>query len=213
MNSMKILQQAVNMVTDSSNSEKAVELVREHFEDNKVEAGFNKDVAKKRLEHVIALGTGKKELEIEPIDLFFLGMGEKREVKPFSDDMIEALKNIVKIIGGVEVDKCDHSNAKVIPLLYGGGFTPTMVEPELVCPDCGLNVTLTRQRIIDAGLSKEYIKELYEWGSQDNKEKGVQSSSHIATRTRELFDKSKQYDGDMEPIFKIIDKIEEFSGQ
>lgn len=213
MNSMEILKQAVDLIVLRGHHNKAVKMVRAHFEGSKLEAGFNKKVARKRLEELIALGTGKKELEMEPIDLLHLGMGEKRKVKRFSDAMIKSLENIIKMVDHVEVGGCGHSDAKVIPLLYGGGFTPMMVEPELVCPDCGLNVTLTRQRVVDAGLPEEYIKELYEWGRKDNKEKGVQSSNNVATRPREILEKSKQYEGDMEPIFAVIGKLEPLSGQ
>lgn len=209
MNSMKILQQAVEMIRDKKHN-KAVELVREHFEGNKLEAGFNKNVAKKRLKEVIALGTGKKELEIEPIDLVYMGMGEKRKVKPFGDAMVKALKSIMKIVDGAEQSECDHGNAKIIPLLYGGGFTPMMSRPELVCPDCGLNVTLDKKAVMDAGVPKEYLKHLHGWSI---KQGNVLSSSKVVTNPRETLEESTHYDGDVEPIFKVIKKLESLSGQ
>jgi len=212
MNSTQILKRAVEMVA-ARKHKKAIELVREHFESNKVEAGFNKEITVKRLKEVIALGTGKKEPEMEPIDLLHMGLGNRRKVTLFTDGAVKALKNIIEIVGNVKQGGCGHSNAKVIPLLYGGGFTPIMVEPELVCPDCGLNVTLTRQCVVDAGVPEEYLKELYEWGRKDNKEKGVQSSNNVMTRPREILEQSKQWDGDMEPIFAVIRKLEPFSGQ
>lgn len=210
MNSMKILKQAVDLIVIRGHHNKAVKMVRAHFEGSKLEAGFNKKVARKRLEELIALGTGERELEMEPVDLLHLGMGEKRKVKRFSDAMIKSLENIIKMMDHVEVGGCDHSNAKVIPLLYGGGFTPMMSRPELVCPDCGLNVTLDRKSVVEAGLSIDYIRDLYEWSRI---QKGVLSSNDVVTQPRETLEKSKQYEGDMEPIFAVIRKLEPFSGQ
>lgn len=54
----------------------------------------------------------------------------------------EDILRIKSIIQNAKSYECEHKTLSVIPLLHGGGFTPDFAMPELVCPDCYLNVTL-----------------------------------------------------------------------
>jgi len=215
MTSREVLKKTMTMVADKQFAV-AVEFIRDHFATNKLDGGFSKEAIRKQIEKAIAIGTGKKNLDPEPIDFINVMTGQRRVPRILIESEITALRRILQIIENAKEEQCDHSDAKIVPLVYGGGFSPMEALPELLCPSCGLNITLTpHKEMIKAGLSAKYLRDLLDWSRPllSTHASKVRSSREIPEKLKEVFETSIQYDGDMEPIFKAIRKLEPFSGQ
>ena len=69
-------------------------------------------------------------------------MGMNRKQIKLTYFQKERLEKIISIIKGMEKVACAHKTLVIAPFIHGGGFCMPSTVPELICLDCGLNVTL-----------------------------------------------------------------------
>jgi len=118
MTSREVLKKTMTMVADKQFAV-AVEFIRDHFATNKLDGGFSKEAIRKQIEKAIAIGTGKKNLDPEPIDFINVMTGQRRVPRILIESEITALRRILQIVENAKEEQCDHSDAKIIPcLLY-----------------------------------------------------------------------------------------------
>jgi hypothetical protein len=100
---------------------------------------FNKDSFIKTLQNMI-----DEKLDIDPEDaLIDLLTYTSREAKKLNSKQRKLLQEIVQNIKDAKIKSCKHEKFGVALFLHGGGFTPVIALPELICTSCGLNLTIT----------------------------------------------------------------------
>jgi hypothetical protein len=118
----------------------------------------------------------------------------------------ENLKLLRITVNRIKVVDCEHKNLRVIALLYGGGFTPTITLPELVCIDCELNITLFEKRINSMkdclSIPSTLQKDIFEWASKTVRNV---SSSELMHGFRHTYNEANKYPKSVKDI-KILDK-------
>lgn len=140
-------------------------------------------------------------------------------VKSLSKVQKESLKKIITMCKEMEDTVCGHKNVGLYPFLHGGGFCEVIAAPELICSDCGLNVTIHshKDRLGNPGMKikKEFLIKLCAWCcKQLNEEKRrIWSSSMIMSDPIGMAAKSIKWPGKVE--IKIVNKkkVEARSGQ
>ena len=65
------------------------------------------------------------------------------------------LRKLSAAVRAVKLVSCSHPNSVISVFRHGGGFYGTVLLAELLCSDCGLNVTLHRSNKID-GIEVNY---------------------------------------------------------
>jgi len=86
---------------------------------------------------------GKRDPGAAALDLLLLRSFKGYKINKKQRQSLINLKKALESIKSSTED-CPHPPEKleIYRLMHGGGFTPTVVIPELVCRECGLNVTL-----------------------------------------------------------------------
>jgi len=132
----------------------------------------------------------------------------------------ENLKKVYKLISDAKPAKCKHKNLGIAPFFHGGGFSPVFnYVPELICTDCGLNVSLWNSRTSkQLGLKFRRpvsIKTLNEWSTNlDPGKANIQSANNILDDPIAAFESSvTKWDKKPFPIEVVYHKkLESFSG-
>jgi len=150
--------------------------------------------------------------------------GTTRKLKKLSKEVKQEIKRLQKIVKDAKTMDCEHKGLVIAPFLHGGGFTPLIVRPELICLDCGLNITLWKvtkkhgskeekiykEKFGLAIVDKDGVKKLFKWVG-DGEEYGrhslkdVEFSDHLPSDPQGMYEKSKNKWADPIP-FKIVDK-------
>ena len=128
-------------------------------------SGLNKDIFIKHLQNII-----DEKIERDGSqNLVDLLTYTKRSARKINSVQRELLKRLVKAIKDSHVVECKHKNLGVTIFLHGGGFTPMIGLPELICTSCGLNITITPNLTLkNCGLkiSSKHIGELMGWAKK-----------------------------------------------
>lgn len=203
------------------NIKQMVDEVEKHFQKNSWSLEKNKQDLIKALQYLhdseIPMGMGSF--------LDFMS-GTIRKLPKLSDEVKEQIERLQNIIKNAKVTICEHKNLGIAPFLYGGGFTPIIVRPDLICLNCGLNVTLYTVHdkkyeeifgleIID----KDCFSKIFEWVGGEKEYgrnsllKGVLDSDDLINDPKGIYEKSENKWMGSIP-FKIVDKnlLESLSG-
>ena len=138
---------------------------------------------------------------------------EKKVIPRMNKTQLKWLEQMKEIIVNSEMASCDHKDIGIAPFLHGGGFTPGFAAvPELICPECGLNVTLfSETKLEDIGLemSKEDFQALTDWAKgcyERRSEKKVLSSSIITDNPVSALTKSpNKWKGILPTITNLVE--------
>ena len=141
--------------------------------------GYAKSTATKALRLLI-----NEELPDDPVQpMLDMMAGVTRKPAQLNKFQKGKIQEMIEIIRVAKSHQCKHEKFGIAPFVYGGGFTPTYHAPELICRNCGLNVTLfghtTVQRYHkDFGIriSKKNLEKLNQWANECRR---VYSSSDI----------------------------------
>lgn len=127
--------------------------------------GLNKDMFIKHLQSII-----DERIESDSnqalVDLLTF---TRRSARKMSLAQKERLGKIIKAIRDSHVVNCKHKNLGITIFMHGGGFTPTIGLPELICTLCGLNVTITSNltpKNCGLKISSKHIGELSGWAKE-----------------------------------------------
>jgi len=106
------------------------------------------------------------------------------------------LRELADIVRNAEITKCDHINFGISVFIHGGGFSPTFNLPELICLDCGLNVTFTNKKpefykeSVGIVVSWDFLNDIFEWAKDC---KRVRSSDNIPQDPIGEYNKSESF--------------------
>lgn len=123
---------------------------------------LNKDMFIENLQNIsdekIKPGPGQVLLDL-------LTSTERSAIK-INSEQKNSLRKIIKAIRNAHITDCKHKNLGVTIFMHGGGFTPLMPLPELICTSCGLNVTITpnlKPKNCGLKINPAHISELMNW--------------------------------------------------
>jgi hypothetical protein len=153
---------------------------------------------------------------LEPSEVFMSLMGRRTKRVALTDYQKKMFTAICEIVDKTPASGCNHE-LEIIPLLYGGGFTPTCTRPELFCPKCGLNVTIWThttpddlEKTIGVRIPIELNRALKKWCEGT---KRVLSSNLIAKEPMETYERSEKFRGDMSSLKVVnLELLEQNSG-
>lgn len=122
------------------------------------------------------------------------------------------LRKIISLTDSSEQVQCDHKNIGIAAFLHGGGFCPVYAQPEVICLDCGLNVTIYSPKNYKK-FSKEYglqggkkaFKDLAEWAMGCMKGRGLFWVDDVPNDPIGQYNKAK-YKWNKKIPFRISDK-------
>jgi hypothetical protein len=122
------------------------------------------------------------------------------------------LRKIIFLTENSEHVQCDHKHLGIAVFMHGGGFSPAYALPEVICLDCGLNVTIYSPKNYRK-FSKEYglqggqkaFKILAEWAMDCMKSRGVFWVDGVPNDPIGQYNEAK-YKWDKEIPFRISDK-------
>ena len=174
--------------------------------------GYPKTTAIKALRLLI-----NEELPDDPIrPLLDMMDGVTRKPAKLNKFQKGKLEEMIDIINSSKSRKCKHEKLGIAPFVYGGGVTPTYHAPELICRNCGLNVTLFRHRTVkqyrkDFGIriSKNNLEKLNKWA---NESKRVYSANGIVRDPVGSYNRSNKWKGPIPLKVENAVKLESKSG-
>lgn len=124
--------------------------------------GLNKDMFIKHLQNII---DGRIENDSCQVLIDLLTF-TRRSARKTNLTQKKQLKKLIKAIRDSHIVNCEHKNLGVTIFIHGGGFTPPIGLPELICTSCGLNVTIASNMTPEnCGLkiSPKHMGELIGW--------------------------------------------------
>ena len=111
-------------------------------------------------------------------DLLDLLTYSTTSLKSTTKDQKKLLKQLIALVTATPLTECDHNNLGIAAFLHGGGFLPIYASPEIICLDCGLNVTVYNpkdykrfSKEFGLGGGKAIFKDLQEWAIAGMKSK------------------------------------------
>jgi len=142
MNFNKIIKKTLKNIVKKRNQIQAVIDFQDFIDKNGWPIAVTKDSTYKAIDCLI-----ESKLPDMPENLVDLVIhGQVRTLPTLTKYQIEMLRRVKKIIYNATVMKCNHK-IKIGVFYHGGGFTPSISAcPELICENCGLNVTIKRRR-------------------------------------------------------------------
>lgn len=122
------------------------------------------------------------------------------------------LRKIIFLTETSELVQCNHKNIGIAVFMHGGGFSPAYALPEVICLDCGLNVTIYspknyREFSKEFGLQggKKAFKILGEWAMECMKKRGVAWIDDVPSDPIGQYNEAK-YKWDKKIPFRISNK-------
>ena len=214
MNFSKIVEQAITEVLEKVPW--ALENFEKYLSNNKWPLNYPKSKVIKTCDLII-----KGEVHNDPGDcLLDLLLFRERSAPKTTKKQKDLLRKIISITESAEKVQCDHTNLGIAAFLHGGGFGPVYALPEVICLDCGLNVTIYdpkdyRKFSKEFGLQggKKAFKTLTTWATECMKDRGLVFVDEVPNDPINEYKKAK-YKWDKDIPFKISNKtaLEKHSG-
>lgn len=153
-------------------------------------------------------------------------LGQTKKAVKLTKKQRGELKLMLDIAGAAKKQECSHENIGIAPFLHGGGFSPVFAKPEVICLDCGLNISFYSPRDLkvfkkEFGVSatKKGLSDLFNWAQTCMKnsradERRVRFAEEIAKDPIAAYN-AAEYKWEKKIPFKITDakKFESKSGQ
>ena len=193
MNIEKLLTSTIRKIVKKRSQTKAVEEFKTIIEKYGWPMNVHKDTAYRTIDSVLQ---GQLLDDHQNTINMLLGCVT---VFPKLNEFQKARLNELKIIiQKAKSKKCQH-DMKISVFYHGGGLTPILNPyPELICSNCGLNITVfgrTREHVKKLGLSilQKDLDKLYTWAAKKFKEHKVQSASIITADPIRALNSSEVY--------------------
>ena len=133
------------------------------------------------------------------------------KMKSTTEKQKSLFRKVIDIVTNAPVSTCNHTNLGISIFTSGGGFTPVMANPEVICLDCGLNVTLPtwmglKELCSNFGIQStlEKMKELMVWVADSYRSGGIFWVDDVPKDPIGQYNKAK-YKWDKEIPFSIVD--------
>jgi len=139
MDFLKVLEESISNIVSKHKSGQwqAVKRVVDHLKENGFPASQNKENLIKGLNKII--NEEGPDLEQQLVDMVTYTSRTAIKLTKFQ---ASNLRKIRTAIDEAKVHKiCSHENIAMTGSIHGGGFTPSRPLPEVICRDCGANVT------------------------------------------------------------------------
>ncbi len=202
----KLVRDAVDAVI---NNKKRSSTLAAYLKKNGWDISINKKRTIEELKNMI-----NEQVKRDPhdalVDLLLFQTVEAIKLSPKQKD---SLKKILTLIENAKTKKCSHKRLVIGYFLHGGGFCPVYPQPELICLDCKLNVTISGKDV-GVEISKKNYDKLEQFGFQLMKDRKKMHFADVITRDPiKAYEESQKWEGPL-PL-KIIDfeKLELSSGR
>lgn len=117
----------------------AVKKLKKYLDKNSWPIAMRKEDALKAIDMLLNEKLPEQELGQAMVDMMLM---QTRKAPTISKKSAALLKEVKTIIENAKEIECDHTSLGIAPFMHGGGFTPNIGLPELICKKCGVNVTL-----------------------------------------------------------------------
>jgi len=161
MNFIDLLNETMQRIIKGNGKETGEELIR-FLKKEGWPSNLNKDMFIKHLQDIC---DEKIEHSSSQALLDLLTLTERSAIK-VNPKQKSSLENIIRVIQNSHIVDCKHKNLGIAIFMHGGGFTPSMPLPELICTLCGLNITITSNltpKNCGLRISSTYIDALMTW--------------------------------------------------
>ncbi len=192
-------------ITKKKRQKKSVDYLRQYLKTATITAAVQNNVVG-QLKQIV-----KGDYPPDASTVFMGLLGYRTEKLVLTDDQKKHFTAIYKMVEKTKTLVCDHKFA-IIPLLYGGGFTPTYTLPELFCSKCCLNVTIRiyntptdTEKAIGLRVPIRLNRALKKWCDFIKSKSRVLSSRGITENPMKVFNESVKYDGDIGSLM-VVDK-------
>jgi hypothetical protein len=163
-----------------------IETFQEYFKENSWPPTMSKTKTLKGLQMFIDEELPTPDPGEVMVDMMLM---QSRKPLKFSKKRKGLLKKLKKLIEDSKDNDCPHEDLGIAAFMHGGGFTPNIGVPELICKTCGLNISLFSGIIpqeYGIKISKPNLKKLNAWAndrlnnqSYEDKSTHVLSANHI----------------------------------
>jgi hypothetical protein len=205
------MQQLLKNAVDSViNNRKRNGALASYLKKNGWDISINKEKTIKDLKNILN-GKLEKDPHQQLVDLLLF---QKRSAIQLSEKQKDSLRKILSLIENSENKKCQHKELVIGYFLHGGGFCPIYPQPELICLDCGLNITLYNSKNKGIQISDKDMDALEKFGFQLMKDRKKMHFAEVITRDPiKAYNETQKWEGPL-PL-KIVDvkKLEENSGK
>lgn len=134
---VKLLKETITNILN--NTENPILRFQTFLDEDGWPISFNKDTFIKTLKNMI-----DEKLDTNPLDLLIdMVTYTERKAKKLNSKQKKLLQETIQTIKDSKIKSCKHKKFGVALFLHGGGFTPAIALPELICTSCGLNLTIT----------------------------------------------------------------------
>jgi len=212
MNFRKLLENTIRNIVKNRGQAKAVQLFQKYIDENGWPIAYAKSTANKALRLLI-----NEELPDSPVQAVLdIMLSTTRKPVKLTESQVKHLKLIEEIVNKAKRCKCKHKDLGLAPFLHGGGFFPMTTIPELICKNCGLNVTLRPhieiayyRKHFGIIISKHFLEAIGYWAHYC---KNVQSSRDIVRDPIGAYNKSQKWIGPIHIEIENSTKLESKSG-
>ena len=200
------LKLVVKGTADEGNN--ALKEFEEYFANNPWPMTMNKDSALEALQFLL----DEKLPDPEPSDVIMsLITFETKKAPKLSKRKKVLVENLRILIENSKTIECNHEKLGVAPFIHGGGLSPTFAAPELICLDCGLNVTLfsgIKPDKYGLKIPKKDLKSLNDWADScfNDRSKQIHFSDDITKDPFGCYEKSVKWDGPI-PVKIVNQKV------
>jgi len=198
----KILNKTLNAIIKSRSQKKAVIEFSDFINKHGWPVAINNSEVIKALKLIIS-----EKLPHDPSgDLVNTLMNIERKVIKLTNYQKRMLEEVITHIDSSDRNTCNHKNIGISTFMHGGGFCMTTNLPEIICLDCGLNVTLRNYKE-NISFETEYgisiqpddVRKLFVWANKQQ----VYSADIINKDPIGAYNKSANWPGTLP--FTIID--------
>jgi hypothetical protein len=138
LNFLETLEKAIENLLTKKNQKRAVKSVQDYLSANGFPPSHNKDNLIRQLNRVIEEEGPDSHQQVVDMLLW-------QKTKPVK--LTKAQKANLALIRDLIINApvqcaCEHKHVALTGSLHGGGFSPLLPYPEIICRDCGVNVTI-----------------------------------------------------------------------
>jgi len=209
-----LLVRTVETILKQSNSP---EVVKE-FEDAIAKDGWPKNITKEQACRGIDMYINEKLEQRPDEELLDTLLFIKKKMPRLTDRQRKLLRRVRKAIMSAQEKKCDHK-LHISAFIHGGGFCPPFPMLEVICSNCGLNVTIPQGEEPKHGpdsvgitLKKADLDQLNKWMREQYKNRLLLFADVITENTFGALKRSPKWPGKVPFDIEDLSKFESKSG-
>lgn len=191
----KLMRTMLRDIVKNRGQSRAVIRFQKYINENGWPSAYNRSAACNSIRLLI-----NRELPDDPVQVFSdMLCNIIRKPIELTKSQEKHLRLVIEIINKAKGNKCRHENLGIAPFLHGSVTSPIIAIPELICKNCGLNITLSNRISIadyrkNFGIktSKEFLDAISRWAKNCQ---NVHSSGIILRNPIETYNISSQWHG------------------